>query len=44
MNTWIFTVTKHKVHGETFAADDILNQQMVKAEPLTVPSLVPFFL
>jgi hypothetical protein len=28
MNNWILTVTQHKVEGETFSADDILNQQM----------------
>lgn len=28
MNNWIFTVTQHKVDGELFTADEILNQRM----------------
>jgi hypothetical protein len=28
MNNWIFTVTQHKVDGELFIADDILNQRI----------------
>ncbi|MFN0159303.1 MAG: endonuclease NucS domain-containing protein [Bacteroidota bacterium] len=28
MNNWIFTVTQHKIDGETFTADEILTQRM----------------
>jgi hypothetical protein len=28
MNNWIFTVTQHKVDGESYTADEILNQRM----------------
>jgi len=28
MNYWIFTVTEHKIDGETFTADDIFQQRM----------------
>jgi hypothetical protein len=28
MNNWIFTVTQHKLDGESYTADEILNQRM----------------